>query len=339
MRRRGVAGRVVLIFALALSLHCAASRVSVPVTKPAQVDIAGVKSIAIVDFAGPENSGAIASSMLTARLFESKFFQIVERERVVQILEEHKLAMSGVVDATTAREVGKLLGVDALIFGEVTAYSLEPDQVGTEKVERKVGTGQYRTVRRGNKEVREEIMKTVLVDQEYRIRRGAVGVTFRMVKVETGELLAVKASSKSYDSGKVVAGRGTLKPREQILKELLAGAVEDFARQVAPYVVVERRPVEGGKGMLKLGKKYAQKGLWSEAKSAFAQAVADEPLNPAAHYNLGLALEVLGDLDGAEAEYQRAIKLQPKDLYIDALARVRSARSERERLRKQIEHE
>ncbi len=161
MRRRGVAGRVVLIFALALSLHCAASRVSVPVTKPAQVDIAGVKSIAIVDFAGPENSGAIASSMLTARLFESKFFQIVERERVVQILEEHKLAMSGVVDATTAREVGKLLGVDALIFGEVTAYSLEPDQVGTEKIERKVGTGQYRTVRRGNKEVREEIMKTV----------------------------------------------------------------------------------------------------------------------------------------------------------------------------------
>ncbi|MDZ7271316.1 MAG: tetratricopeptide repeat protein [candidate division KSB1 bacterium] len=338
MSERQIACRVILLVALVLSLHCAAPRVSVPVTKPAQVDITGIKSIAIVDFIGPENSGAIAGSMLTARLFESKFFHIVEREKVVQILEEHKLAMAGIVDASTAKEAGRLLGVDALIFGEVTAYSLEPDQVGTEKVERKVGTGQYRTVRRGNKEVREEIMKTVLVDQEYRIRRGAVGVTFRMVKVETGELVAVKASTKTYDSGKVVAGRGTLKPREQILKDLLAEAVEEFARQVAPYVVVERRTVLGGKGMLDLGKKYAQKGLWQEARDAFVQAVAAEPRNSAAHYNLGLAHEVLGNLDQAEAEYQRAIKLEPKDLYVDALARVRAARGEAERLRKQIEH-
>jgi len=337
MKRRILAGALLVL--LVVVLHCASSRIAVPVTKPAQVDITGIRSIAIVDFAGPENSGAIASSMLTSRLFESKFFQLVERERVMQILEEHKLAMAGVVDAATAKEVGRLLGVDALIFGEVTAYSLEPDQVGTEKVERKVGTGQYRTVRRGNKEVREEIMKTVLVDQEYRIRRGAVGVTFRMVKVETGELLAVKSNTKSYDSGKVVAGRGTLKPREQILKDLLAEVVEDFARQIAPYVVVERRPIEGGKGMMSVGKKYAQRGLWEEARDAFAQAVVNEPQSAAAHYNLGLALEVLGDWDRAEAEYQRAIKLQSKDMYIDALARVRTARQEAARLRKQTQRQ
>ncbi|MGQ9560036.1 MAG: CsgG/HfaB family protein [Candidatus Oleimicrobiaceae bacterium] len=337
MSRRIVVGALLVL--LVITLQCASSRVAVPVTKPAQVDIAGIRSIAIVDFTGPENSGAIASSMLTSRLFESAFFHLVERERVLQILEEHKLAMAGVVDAATAKEVGRLLGVDALIFGEVTAYSLEPDQVGTEKVERKVGTGQYRTVRRGNKEVREEIMKTVLVDQEYRIRRGAVGVTFRMVKVETGELLAVKSNTKSYDSGKVVAGRGTLKPREQILKDLLSGVVEEFARQIAPYVVVERRPIEKGKGMMTVGRKYAQRGLWAEARDAFAQAVASQPRDAAAHYNLGLALEVLGDWDKAEAEYQRAIRLQAKDIYLDALARVRTARQEAARLRKQIERQ
>lgn len=337
MNRRIVVGALLVL--LGITLQCASSRIAVPVTKPAQVDITGIKSIAIVDFIGPENSGAIASSMLTSRLFESKFFRLVERERVLQILEEHKLAMAGVVDAATAKEVGRLLGVDALIFGEVTAYSLEPDQVGTEKVERKVGTGQYRTVRRGNKEVREEIMKTVLVDQEYRIRRGAVGVTFRMVKVETGELLAVKSNTKSYDSGKVVAGRGTLKPREQILKDLLSGVVEEFARQIAPYVVVERRPIEKGKGMMTVGRKYAQRGLWAEARDAFAQAVAGQPRDAAAHYNLGLALEVLSDWDKAEAEYQRAIRLQAKDIYLDALARVRTARQEAARLRKQIERQ
>jgi len=160
-----------------------------------------------------------------------------------------------------------------------------------------------------------------------------------MVKVETGELLAVKSNTKSYDSGKVVAGRGTLKPREQILKDLLAEVVEDFARQIAPYVVVERRPIEGGKGMMSVGKKYAQRGLWEEARDAFAQAVVNEPQSAAAHYNLGLALEVLGDWDRAEAEYQRAIKLQSKDMYIDALARVRTARQEAARLRKQTQRQ
>ncbi|MCR4437978.1 MAG: tetratricopeptide repeat protein [candidate division KSB1 bacterium] len=337
MTNRRIVVSALLVAVFALTLQCASSRVNVPVTKPAQVDITGIKSIAIVDFAGPENSGAIASSMLTSRLFESKFFHIVERERVLQILQEHKLAMSGIVDASSAKEAGRLLGVDALIFGEVTAYSLEPDQVGTEKVERQVGTGEYRTVKLFGKEVRQEIMKTVLVDQEYRIRRGAVGVTFRMVNVETGELLAVKSNTKSYDSGKVVAGRGTLKPREQILKDLLGEVVEDFARQIAPYVEVERRPIEGGKGMMAVGKKYAMKGLWSNARDAFAQAVAAEPRNAAAHYNLGLAHEVLGDLDKAESEYQRAIKLQSKDLYFEALARARTARVDAAKLRKQIE--
>jgi tetratricopeptide (TPR) repeat protein len=84
-----------------------------------------------------------------------------------------------------------------------------------------------------------------------------------------------------------------------------------------------------------VGKKYAQRGLWEEARDAFAQAVVNEPQSAAAHYNLGLALEVLGDWDRAEAEYQRAIKLQSKDMYIDALARVRTARQEAARLRKQ----
>jgi len=337
MNRRGYITKLIPLMVLLLTVAgCFPSYILVPVRKPAQIDISGVRKIAVVDFQGPENSGAISASMLTTKLFETKHFQIYERKQISQILEEHKLAMAGVVDVSSAKEVGLLLGVDALIFGEVTAYSLERDEAGTEKVQKKVGTGKFQTVTRGKKQVREEIMRTVLVDQSYKIRRGAVGATFRMVHMESGELLAVKENTKSYDSGKVVEGRGTLKPKEQVLNDLLESVTGAFVKQVAPYVVNEKRQIEGGKGPMKVGKKYAESGLWEEALKAFEQAVQAEPANPSAHYNLGLAYEVLGDLDAAEAEYQKAINLKDKDLYFKSLARLRKAREEAKRLQEQI---
>ncbi len=334
-----------LLFAVMFLLSCSmTSQIVVKVQKPAAIYLPGVKKIAIADFSGPDRSGSQIATMVQSMLMSTHYFDIMERSELRRILEEQNLGLSGVVDETTAARVGKLLGVDALIFGEVTTYKVEPDERGVEKVRRKVGTGRYEWVEQKNiftgkkKKVKKEIMKTVLVDQHYRIRRGTVAINFRVVGVETGKLLAARSDSKSYSSGKVVEGSWkTLKPKGEILADLSRALCQKFVHLIAPYYVTEKRVIEPGRGDIKVGMKYAQAGLWPEATEAWKRAVVEFPKNPAAFYDLGLSYEVQGMLDKAEKAYQSAVRLKQKKLYMEALARIRRAKREHEKLMKQLE--
>jgi hypothetical protein len=318
------------------------SIVSVRVQKPAAIHLPGIRKIAIVDFQGQARTGSQVATLVQSDLMKTKYYDILERDKLKRILEEQSLAMSGVVDQETAVEIGKLLGVDAMIFGEVTMYQVEPDERGVEKVEKKEGTGRYKWVEKKNifgkkRKVKEEIMKTVLVDQHYRIRRGTVAINFRVVGVETGQLLAAHSDSRSYNSGKVVEGsRKTLKAKGQILADLSKEICSDFVHLIAPYFAHVKRTIEHGKGNIDVGVKYAESDLWNEAMGAWENAVVETPEEPAAYYNLGLAHEVLGDLDRAEALYERAMKMRQKRLYMEAMRRIRQAKKEHAELQKQL---
>jgi len=301
--------------------------------------------MAIADFQGVNNSGSQIAAKVQSMLMDTKHFEILERDKLGKIMDEQKLGMTGVMDDATAVKVGKLLGVDAMIFGEVTAYQVEPDERGVEKVEKKEGTGRYEEVNEKNiftgktRKVKREIMKTVLVDQHYRIRRGSVAINLRVVEVESGKLLAVHSDSKSYTSGKVVEGSWqTLKPEGQILSDLSSSISQYFVQMIAPHVVAERRAIEPGNGNIQVGKKYAEASLWPEALDTWKKAVVELPKEPSAFYNLGLAFEILGDLDQAEQNYKTAVALKQKRLYMDAIGRIRQARIENQKLKEQIQN-
>ena len=61
----------------------------------------------------------IVEQMMTT-FYNLKRFKLFERSQLEKILEEQKLAMSGVIDASTAAEIGKGIGVDAIVLGSVT---------------------------------------------------------------------------------------------------------------------------------------------------------------------------------------------------------------------------
>jgi Flp pilus assembly protein TadD len=58
------------------------------------------------------------------------------------------------------------------------------------------------------------------------------------------------------------------------------------------------------------------KGMWSEAKFRFENLVKANPNNALAHNNLAVSLEALGLFQEAEAEYIRALNLDPNNDYI-----------------------
>ncbi|NQT24858.1 tetratricopeptide repeat protein [candidate division KSB1 bacterium] len=333
-----------LIISLTFILFCTPpAAINVQVMKPAAIHLPGIRTLAVADFQGQGRSGSQIATRLQAYLLETDYYDILERDKLKQILDEQNLGMTGVVDEATAVEIGKLLGVDAMIFGEVTEYQVEQDERGKEKVHRKVGTGKYEWVEQKNiftgkkSKVKKEIMKTVLVDQHYRIRRGTAAINFRAVKVETGELLAVHSDSKSYNSGKVIEGSNkTLKPIGEILSNLSGGICRKFVGMIAPHYVDETRYVESGKGLIKTGKKYAENGLWPEAVDAWEQATVIHPKEPSVWYNLGAAAEMDGDLDLAEEYYKKAVALKQKDLYMESIQRIRKKREDQAKLEEQF---
>jgi len=328
-----------------LILSCAStSRINVQVLKPADIHLTGVKKLEVVDFQGVDRSGSQIAAKLQSLLLQKQQYELVERDKLKQILEEQNLAMTGVVDEASAVEIGKVLGVDAMIFGEVTTYQVEPDERGTEKVEKKEGTGKYEWVEQKNiftgkkKKVKKEIMKTVLVDQRYRIRRGTVAINFRVVHVTTGQLMAVHSDSKSYDSGKVVEGSGKkMKAKGQILSDLSLEIIKKFVRMISIHEMTQQLFVEPGKGNIDVGRKFAENGLWPEAFDAWQSAMKEFPNESAVYYNLGVFYEIDADYNQAETMYKKALAIKQKKRYMEAIARIRTAQRDQAKLEQQLE--
>jgi curli biogenesis system outer membrane secretion channel CsgG len=47
-------------------------------------------------------------------------YRVVEREKLSEVMKEHALSASGVVDVATATEIGKVLGVDAVVISSIS---------------------------------------------------------------------------------------------------------------------------------------------------------------------------------------------------------------------------
>mgnify|MGYP000042567777 CR=1 FL=1 len=61
----------------------------------------------------------IVEQMMTI-FYNLNRFKLYERTQLEKILEEQQLGMAGVIDASTAAEIGKGIGVDAIVLGTVT---------------------------------------------------------------------------------------------------------------------------------------------------------------------------------------------------------------------------
>jgi TolB-like protein len=80
--------------------------------------------IAVLDFQDLQGFtttfGKFLSEELITRLFRTGRFEVVERRLLNKILDENKLAFTGIFDINTIKRLGRILGVDAIIAGTIT---------------------------------------------------------------------------------------------------------------------------------------------------------------------------------------------------------------------------
>jgi len=80
--------------------------------------------IAVMDFVNMNGEitklGRYMSEELTTRLYLTGKFEVIERKLLDKIVEEQKISMSGMIDESSAVELGRVLGVDAIASGTIT---------------------------------------------------------------------------------------------------------------------------------------------------------------------------------------------------------------------------
>jgi len=79
--------------------------------------------LAILPFTYLDGSFSVEGRLLADELFmelaKSEKVELLEREKLAQIVQEHKLNEQGLMDPATAPEMGKLAGVNAFVFGHL----------------------------------------------------------------------------------------------------------------------------------------------------------------------------------------------------------------------------
>ena len=72
-----------------------------------------------------DNLGAAAADELVTQLFKSGRFSLVERSQLEAVLAEQELGQSGLVTSSQAAEIGRLLGVQLILTGSITKFSID----------------------------------------------------------------------------------------------------------------------------------------------------------------------------------------------------------------------
>lgn len=87
----------------------------------------GRKTVAVTDFTDLEGRPTqlgryLAEEFSTSLLSNAKGFEVIDRTHLGSILQEHKLATTGLIDPTTIRRLGQIAGVETIVTGTMTPF-------------------------------------------------------------------------------------------------------------------------------------------------------------------------------------------------------------------------
>src|SRR5882672_589781 len=122
-------------------------------------------------FGGTQDIGRGISDLLIDKLVKDGTFRVIERREISKIIGEQNFSNSDRADPSSAAKIGRLLGVDTVIIGDITQFGRDDKNTGVGGA-----LGRFDKYGVGNVGVRKA--------------KAVVAVTARMVDVNTGEILA-----------------------------------------------------------------------------------------------------------------------------------------------------
>lgn len=291
---------------------------TVPRTKPAEINLIGVKSLSVYQIDGEE--GPMLAGQLEEALARSERFQMLERSHVDKLVLEHNLN-GGALQRRT-----ELPPASAFIFGAVERPTY--DEMIVEQV---VGCG-----RKGKEQCIELTRSGRMLYQ----------ANLKVVSSDTGNVVATKTLLCSKEDSRSALGGLPLPLDPQRMRlECRGQTVSDFMRMIAPYTIQESIALfeHADVPELRLANDYLRRGDTATAVEIYERAVAQLGSRPGskpkvlagAHYVLGVAYALSGDFDRGLEFVQRAMSIQPSRNLIDMEFRIKGWRADADELEAQ----
>jgi len=264
------------------------------------------KSIAVFDFSSPsgyKDAGIIVANNLITYLFKnaSGDVKILERENLKSILEEMKLGQIGVVSEQTAKEMGRVYGIDVAVMGSVLLYQVETaTSQGTKTVRYQIGTEiqdniQYLNWIAKNPNAPPSLLATApsakittpkYTEKDYIVSNhkkvGFVQLSFRIVDVRTGENIQVRTierkevveddASAGLPEANVKYDPLVIPTDTELLQKMTSEVVAELGREaLKPLNNLEKTYFQAGEQFIKRRERL-------QAAESFVDAVFDEKM-------------------------------------------------------------
>ena len=178
------------LFALLLVASAGSAVAQTPARKRIAVldfDYATVRSYVTDIWSSDVDIGKGIADMLVTDLVRNGTYSVIERKQLDRVLGEQNFQQSGRADASTAAQLGRILGVDAIVIGSITQFGRDDKKLGVGGGVRVGGIGLGGIGRRSSKAV--------------------VGIDARIVDIRTAEILGVATGfGESKRSGATLVG-------------------------------------------------------------------------------------------------------------------------------------
>ena len=194
-------------------------------------DFGKMQRIGVMSFSNQEQGMQGVENLFAKYLIESGF-KVVERAQLESVLSEHHIAVSGFLSPQTTREIGRILGVDVLLIGEVSAYTPARTEVAltatrqtktrpvyTQEVVRQ-SDGSYAGYLRN---VGTEVSRSAELRPTSYTINGRVGLIAKMVDVETAEIVWIGSADDTSAS--------PLEAADSIARKLVKSFKKELAKK------------------------------------------------------------------------------------------------------------
>jgi len=155
-------------------------------------DYATVQSGVAAMFGTNQDVGKGVADLIVEKLVKSGNYRVIERKAIQKILAEQNFSNSDRVDPNSAAKIGRLIGCDAIIMGSITQFGRDDKQTNV-----------------GGDVVGGRLSKYGIGGFGRKNSKAVVGLSARLVSVDTGEILAVaNGKGESTRSGTNILGSG-----------------------------------------------------------------------------------------------------------------------------------
>lgn len=317
--------RLLPLVGLAVLSGCFATRVTVPRTAPAEIDLGSYRRLAVGGVGG--QGGDAVNAEVTRALFASQRFEVLDRQHIAELTREQDFQISGRVSDESAVSVGQMLGAAVLVVGDMVTYDYD-ESVSTSK----------------SKCTKGKDTKATCVDYT-RSASAHVAASFKVIDAETGKILAVR-TLQAQDGRSTTERDAKPEPynaKAEMLATCTSRVADAFAAVIAPHVVQDTVELldDGDLPELERGNNMAKIGAWPKAIAEYQAAVARLPGELStgdqakAYYNLGVALGYSGDYDSGIEQLERSYALDAEDRTAQQIAKVKQFKTDSAELARQ----